>query len=140
MPIPILLDTFFRLNTLNLYCDKSNGVILDFSTLSGRNLQMVTLKRNPPPPPSGPFSLSFSRSQNSRRLRKFSVFFCVFSKNLGATVQWMTKFVPVRKKPILTPPAKTPLEHLPEGLPPVQHQRTFELTEEIETGFTSVTK
>ena len=52
----------------------------------------------------------------------------------------MTKFVPVRKKPILTPPAKTPLKHLPEGLPPVQHQRTFELTEEIETGFTSVTK
>ena len=44
----------------------------------------------------------------------------------------MTKFVPVKKKPILTPPAKTPLKHLPEGLPPVQHQRTFELTEEIE--------
>ena len=132
MPIPILLDIFFRLNTLNLYCDKSNGVILDFSTLSSRNLQMVTLKRNPPPPP--PDGLRILDGSESFR------FFRVFSKNLGATVQWMTKFVSVRKKPILTPPAKTPLKHLPEGLPPVQHQRTFELTEEIETRFTSVTK
>ena len=52
----------------------------------------------------------------------------------------MTKFVPVKKKPILTPPAKTSFKHLPEGLPPVQHPRPFELTEEIETRFTSVTK
>ena len=105
---------------------------------------MVTLKRNPrpppPPPPLGPLLPFFFTLSEFSTAQKVSVFFCVFSKNLGATVQWMTKFVPVRKKPILTPPAKTPLEHLPEGLPPVQHQRTFELTEEIETGFTSVTK
>ena len=45
-----------------------------------------------------------------------------------------------KKETNFDPPAKTPLKHLPEGLPPVQHQRTFELTEEIETRFTSVTK
>ena len=45
-----------------------------------------------------------------------------------------------KKETNLTPPAKTTLKHLPEGLPLVQHQRTFELTEEIETRFTSVTK
>ena len=60
----------FRLNTLKLYCDKSNGVILDFSTLSGRNLQMVTLKSNLPPR-RAPSPFSFSRSPKSWRRRKF---------------------------------------------------------------------
>ena len=98
---------------------------------------MVTLKKNPAPRAPSPFlfhGLGIIGGSES------FLFFRVLQQNLGATVQWMTKFVPVRKKPILTPPAKTTLKHLPEGLPPVQHQRTFELTEEIETRFTSVTK
>ena len=58
---------------------------------------MVTLKKNPAPRAPSPFlfhGLGILGGPES------FPFFRVLQQNLGATVQWMTKFVPVRKKPI----------------------------------------
>ena len=76
VPIPILPDiVFFRLNTLKLYCDKSNGVILDFSTLIAVEiLKWWTLKGiSHPVGPHLPFFSPFLRNLDGAG--SFFVFF-----------------------------------------------------------------
>ena len=70
---------------------------------------MVTLKKNPAPRAPSPFlfhGLGILGGPES------FPFFRVLQQNLGATVQWMTKFVPVRKKPIHSQKIRT-RDHAP---------------------------
>ena len=82
------MTIFFRLNTLKLYYDKSNRVILDFNTLSDKNLQMVTLTRNHPTRAPPPFLF-----HGLRILDGAESFFVFFSRKMAKCRFWLT-FVP----------------------------------------------